>query len=889
MIELNELTIQNLRKKYGEEKTYLFCDFLGGLNAAEKLYIEPAFNYHNKMDFQNFSECTFENIDLILKVIDQNIPNLSRIKAEKAKINIAFCRNLWLHELLLDESWENKDHKLEYLNYAFQHIFKEFDTKAVSCFNIEFLPYDMPWGSIAYHLVPSQNLIDQEKDVYESFYKTSFLESNKFFAYPIEKLRLNDALNFILRISNKLKDHKFRLMYFDFKRFQFYEEFSKLVKEESISNSMTKSFLSSFFYYELIESIIWNSAFFLSAIEFRKLIDSIRGQSLEKLHSIESSEREKIFQQLIQQIKTITPKKIDKSKSNIKNFNEKTNLKNSKFEIQSITQTSYYTKDEIKYELPDVIHKEKYLHQDLKIFLEIWDAGIRIRSTFMLFDNYQILNEKEKEYISDFKKFSSKISEIKSITRDIRGNLTGITDIKELYSTSYNPPLLEEKFLRVASYLFNLNQFNKDLVDIIAENLKIGWKSEEWEELGNHEWIQSRTKNWFYINQTQNVRDMIKPISINNFSIKCRKSIFKYLEKYESKLHEETKIAKLDSIIYGFIWFKSITVKHWLSQWLNSLVESDFQFTDQITLIGSQNENLIMSKLNTNLSFEDIFSLMTRKIRKKLENEPSQFTKKESIGWVNEIIEFCEQGLCLNISIENRLLYLKAGQSLLFNLNRQKHVFEKFVNFCESEKIIKIFSGSTKSYIWFLIELYKDYIPYSYKIKKYFKEYIKYPVKNVEDWSRSAEAYFYLENLHECLISIKNYLQFKPFNISMLKNLINVLILLKKYDEAEKNVDEILKNASLKDLGLFKILKGRILKSKGKTEESQKFFRTTIEDEELDNALKANIWNEIGEMIPENDLTEKENAFKKVLFYEPDNFCYPTCITNLHRHFKSTT
>ena len=577
MIELSETNIEYLLKKYGSQLTYLYCDFVGGLNAIEKLYNEPQFNYHEIGDFQEFEKAIFKNLWLITQAIDKNLPNLSRIRAEQPTINIAFCRNLWVHELLLHESWKDSEQKADYLNYAFEEIFRDFDTKAVSNFDTEFLPYDMPWASIAYHFIPSEERLKYEREVYENFYKTHFLNKNNFHAPTPKTLRFNDSLNFALRISNKLKDYKkLRVIYFDVKRFPLYEELSKLIKKENYSSDI-KNMLSSFLCHEFKNSITWNSIFFLSAPKFREIIDLSRGRI-----TIEKQVK------LIQQVE-----------KNHSTQSRKTSWK----KLFSYFRTIFsLTKYEKSYESFDTGNIRRYVDRNLTTFIRKLMKGLRIHRPLLLLDNNQILDKQEKRIFSKIKRPLSK-NNVKAINREEGKNPVGSIPIEQIGPETYElvvPP--EGNVSKIIPYLACLNGFDKSLASLLAKHLDIEWTSEDWKLLRNQEWVQSRSQNWFYINQSQAVIDIIKPEY--NLWEKYGKFILNHLRTYQSPLDSEIKMAHMDWLVYGLRLVPKTTMDR-VKRWLSGLKESDLRLTKQLILLGRQYNNQI-DKSKKEISFDNL-------------------------------------------------------------------------------------------------------------------------------------------------------------------------------------------------------------------------------------------------------------------------------------------
>ncbi len=870
MIELSEIDIEKLRKEYGDQLTYLYCDFIGGLNATEKLYTEPEFNYHIIWEPSKFVKAIFENLNLIIKAIDKNLPNLPRIKAEQPTVNIAFCRNLWLHELLLNESWENSEQKADYLNYAFQEIFREFDTKAVSNFDTEFLPYDMPWASIAYHFVSSEEVPKYELEVYENFYKPHFLDKARFHAPTRETLKFNDALNFALRISNKLKDYKLRVMYFDVKRFLLYEELSKLIKEETPSPSI-KNILYSFLYYEFKRAIVWNSAFLLSAPEFRELIDSLRGRTLIEEIRHEELSRERLGQ-LIQQVEAIQPPELEQTGKIDRNPTRDSLTQYPTITtIQPIIQTPSLIREEIPYEFLDPTNMGRYVYQDLTTFMAKWEKGLRIRRAFLLLDNHQLLDEQGRKVVAEIKQQSDKIYDIKPIKRDEEGKLEDSILIEQIGSITYELASLSEgNVSKIASYLACLNGFDKGLVSLLAKHLNIEWTSEDWETFGRYEWVRSRSQNWFYIDKSQAVSDIIEPE--DDLSAGCREPVFDYLNNYKSNLDEETKAARIDGLAYGFRWKFKTTVNHWLNLWLSAIEELNFELAEQGILLGRQYESQILHELETNQSFDNLFASITNEVKQGLENKSGGLTKKQRGDLLRKIRQFSRQGLALNISLENRLLYLQAGASLLTNFTNRIDDIKRYIRFCEGREIEYLFSESPQSYLWFIIELHIRNLPDSGEVQKHLKQFVTYPARNAEQWGKLAQAQFMLRNFEECLNAAKEFLKLEPDDASMLNNIINVLIALERFDEAKEKIEEILSSDKHKESTEFKILKGKILNTCGEKDEARRWLGTLIQDEKLDDKSKASIWNEIAKSIPDDDAEEKENALKQALLLDPDNF-----------------
>lgn len=316
-IKLRKQELRRFRKEYGSQLTYLFADLVGGIESSPELYEAPHFDKHLPWKALDFAERVFPNLRLIVEAIENNIPRLSRIEAQLNRLNIAFCRNLWLHDLLLDDSWQDEAQKRDYLNYAFQAIFRQFDTKVCANFDIEFLPYDMPWAAIS-----SISPLDEEQQwrktqsQYSKFYQPKFLSGTAFSALTRKTLRADEDLYYALRITNQLRDHRKRTFYFDLNQFALYAKFSKILKENQDASAIAGELKRSLLYYEFKRSMIWNAAFLLKANEFRTLIDSLRGQPfLEGLIKAETSEQDQYLRKILRETKQIENKQLEANKA----------------------------------------------------------------------------------------------------------------------------------------------------------------------------------------------------------------------------------------------------------------------------------------------------------------------------------------------------------------------------------------------------------------------------------------------------------------------------------------------------------------------------------------------------------------------------------------------
>ncbi len=863
--QLTAATIDILRDKYGDRLTYLYCDFIGALNSIEKLYDKPAFNYHKlwKGNKPLFTESIFDNIDLIVAAIDKNLPALPRIQEHSAAVAIAFCRNLWLHELLLCKSWrKDKEKKRDYLSYAFQEIFRDFDTKAVSNFEIEFLPYDMPWASVAYHPVCSQYRPEREKEIYHNFYKTAFLAKQHFHTSHANALRRDDALNYALRIANKLKDYKRKTLYADINNFKLYSEFLKFIDDNKPS-PVIKDALYSFLYYEFKRAIIWNSAFLLAVPEFCRLIDSLRGQPvLEGLREQDPQQRERLFRRFVEKAARSLPNALeeDGDLSIWRGISEPTGFYHLKPEAASLAEWQ---------ENLDFFERDtagKYVYQDLNTFKKEWSQGLGDVRAVLLFDNWQSIDEQGIRVITEFNTENQKVIGFKTINRDSEAE----DSIPVISEQSPLPALpATGSPAKVVRYLYELNGFNEDIAKLLAEEaLEIAWSDQDWEILGQQEWVRVRSTNWFFIAKNELVRKIIDPVSLDDMPPECRKSILDYLRCYDGGLKEEAETARLDALCYGFLWTDKETVVHWIEHLLSALKDFRLELVERVLLIGRTHGREKVSKF----SFVQKFSReIVKEINSANNEDKLHLGKKRRKKLLTEVNNFCEQeGIQLAVSDECRLLFLEAGGNILKHFNIRGNEFRKFITACEKRKAL--FSEIPQRYIWFLIGLYTSHQPDSMKLREYLQRFVRYPATNYDEWNRLWEAHARLGDWQKCFEANQELLKLEPNDFKLLSNRIHLFMMLGKPDEAKAGMEEFEKIlAGSRDAKKYLLLKGKILRFRGEKDAALRHFENLASDKSLDNKSRAQAWKEYAELLPEDKDSDKLTAFSQALELQTDH------------------
>lgn len=717
--------IGRLRKTHGDTLTYLYRDLTGALQSLPDLYDEPPFEYHLTWEAAHFEKGIFSNLRQIVKAIDDNLPDLPRVHNQRMKIWIAFCRNLWLHELLLDEDWRDDREKSSYLDIAFRHVFQGFDTKAVANFETEFLPYDMPWASIAYHPTSGEACRQLESEVYHEFFKTSFQRERRFRAPPPQTLRSNDQLNIALRIANKRRDITKRVFYFDVKRFKLFEIFSTLTEEKKRDPSI-QNVLLTFLFFELKRAMLWNSVFLLRARPFRELVDSFQGQwKLEHLREQKPEEMERQFLRLQTHIELLL---LEKPSAPI---DDRDLLPKILFQTSRPPPKPSPLLD-LETLLPRgllVTHEwRRQTSLDLNGFLRVWQRGVKADRVHCLLDNAQCLEDGGRALVDDCLKIK-KIRAFHTIHRGTSGG-KGLWEIKS-YTSGDRGPLrpVKGKASCLLPYLCRLNAFDKSLVQLCAKSLHIAWTNRDWNALGEKEWVRVRTQSWFHIADVPAVREMLESGGRLSLPRTLKRRILDYLRGYKSPIAREMVLARLDGLIYGFKWSPSTTVRPWLQLWLEGLTLGNFSLAERVALLGEPHLKRIQRELGlAPHDYEEWFLILPQRAQAASQQEPSA-KEVAGVDWRLDVRGFCHRLYQLSLDETEKLQVLQAGHGLLKQCGGSAEQVNDFIGFCEG--LFSSFQEQSKAMTWFLCRLWAQHRPKDAKIKAHLRSIAGNP-KQVE-------------------------------------------------------------------------------------------------------------------------------------------------------------
>lgn len=890
--------IPRLQKEYGDQRTYLYADFIGAINGLEKLYLEPEFfkvARIGKPDFDptKFEQDIFSNIAIILDSIKENAPDITRVQKGIPKINIAFCRNLWLHELLLDESWKDEEEKRDYMLYAFQEIFHEFDTKAASDFTTEFFPYDMPWASVAYHPLENSDRSQLEMQVYQEFFQPKLEKEQSFHAHEVNELRLNDQLNFALRIANKLKDYKRRFFYFDLKRFHLYSEFSQ-IKESGEKSKTEKEIHQFLLYYEFKRAMIWNALFLLKAGEFRELLDFLRGQNkLEEMRRKESKERKKELAKALRQTKML---EFQQATSQEQQFGD--------FGMKMPTPLGSSITQPMEFELPEPEPVERAVLLDKEQFDHLLGEGLNIREVSFLFDNMQILEERDKKYLDRLcqgkkdSKLTQKVKTPKVIDRSASGSPEQVDKQTTLIDWITKPtatiePVSNDKITQVLPYLISLKRFDQNLVELIAKKLNLDWNDSDWKQFGEQSWLWVHSKKWFYIKQTKEAGS-VATIPISEFPKEWRQEIFSSLWNTKEKKREGRQL-QLDALEYGFVWKQNKVAQHWLKFWLLSLRALDFDMAQQALILAFEHlENVLEALDITKAQFHRVTTEIHNGIEKNREKQQtfnkskqhknkkqqsdSPLNKKERKEWLKQLGKFCELSFQFAIDENTKILFFAAAANLLKQFSDTQETWDAFSTYCEDETILQHFSNNPAEYRWFLIELYLQCLPQSDKIEKHLREFLNYSQENEEGFFRRFVAAERLGNPEILLKAVEEYLQFTPDNADLLATQINLLLALGRFDDAKEKVDHSLTS---KQNFTLRLLRGKVLLASGEKEDFEKWYQTMIDDITLSSQQRAAVICLLAKSFDNEQLDKKQELYEQTLELDPNHFGAATGLIEL--------
>lgn len=694
MITLSQDDIARLHEQHDDNLVFLYSDFLGAMSAIDDLYEKPAFRFAEEWPYPQFEEAILSNITLIVKAIKKNLPELPRIQEKRGRINLAFCRNLWLHELLLDESWYSEQQKQKYLNFAFLEIFRDFDTKMVANTDIEFFPYDMPWASTSYTPTGSEeDQLEQERSTYHNFYKDKLLAAQSFQAPAATSHQFDDTIYYALRIANKLKDYGRRLMYFNVKRFHLYDEFSQFLESADIPEGLYEAryFL---LYYEFKRAMLWNAVFLLKADVFRNFVDFFQEQeTLEHVRKGRFEDREKLFRNIL----NFTPQleKQESSTSALK-FDSKTGMPEMGMGLQS-PEFDYSPMRSSRETAPISFVSSDLgavVSQDYDAFIDKWVSGVRAREVYFVIDNAQLLDKKGKDLFKLPGK--SKIAKgSKFVHRGIDNQIQGIETIVDIATPPLHSLELNDATLReILPYLATLGRFDRKLVESLADHLNLEWNDEHWENLGHLEMIRVHSKHWFYCSLDDSFLSFGAPKSLDQFPKASQGSILNHLKHYEGETQEETTLARLDALQYGFDWNPDSSASDWLAFWLNALKKHDFTLAEKTIAVGYRFQAKLLKTLGTSAEQLNQGPFAIREpIQQFLQAGEKAGLKKLRKKWLKTIQSFCQEGMALQISDKIRALFLEVGNSLLKKHDSTKRSTQDFMDFCESGSIRDCFSS----------------------------------------------------------------------------------------------------------------------------------------------------------------------------------------------------
>ncbi len=775
--------IGRLRKIYGGNLTYLYRDLIGALQTLPELYQNPAFAYHQTWPQERFEKAIFNNLRLIVRAIDDNLPDLPRIQNQRMRVWIAFCRNLWLHELLLDEDWRDDTEKCAYLDIAFRRVFQDFDTKAVANFDTEFLPYDMPWASIAYHPTSGEACRKLEPEVYGDFFRTSFQKEKRFYAPSPKTPRFNDQLNIALRIANKMKDISKRVFYFDVKRFRLFEVFS-ILTEEKKRNPVIRNVLLTFLFFEFKRALLWNSAFLLRARPFRKLVDNFQGQwKLERLREQKPAEMERQFQRLQRHIEVLLPQKPSAP------IAEEDILPKFLFQSSQRPPKSPPALD-IESLLPrDLLITHEWRRQtslDLSGFLKLWQRGARAKKVHCLLDNAQYLADGGNALIEECLQVN-KIKAFHTIHRDAQPGV-GLFEIKSYHSENYLAPgAVKGKAAGLLPYLCRLRAFDRPLVQLCASNLGIAWKSRDWKTLGEKEWVRVRTRSWFYIADFPAVRNMLERDGRPEIPGNLRARILEYLRNYKSPIPQEALLAKLDGLVYGLEWSPATTVRPWLELWLEGLTLGNFSLAERVALLGEPHRKRIQRELGLEPDdYEEWFLRLPQHAQAASQREADERETGPS-DWSLDVRGFCQRLFQLKLDENEKLHVLRAGHGMLKQCGGATSQISDFIAFCEAHS--SGFQTRSRAMTWFLCRLWAQHRPKDPKIKAHLKSLARKPEQ--------------VEYLFEQLVRFN--LERHPRSVSIHKIAICGHIVTGDLEAAKSSIDNLKRLTSLKAEDLLDI------------------------------------------------------------------------------------
>ena len=856
--------IPRLQKQYGDRIVYLYGDFIGAMNSTEALYDEPEFLRKFKVgqpdfDYEGFERSILSNIQIIVEAVDNNLPDLSRIKEGRPKINIAFCRNLWLHQLLADSSWEAESHKRPYLDFAFQEIFREFDTKAVSDFSIEFFPYDMPWGSVTYHRVPSENQAEEESKVYREFYGGPLFDSSQLVAEKQEKLRFNDELNYALRIANRLRNYKKRIFYFDLQQFHLHKEFNEVfpIEEQGKNHRDIRNF---FFYYEFKRAMIWNALFLLGADEFRELLDTLKGHRiLEAVHRKEAKERKRFLRATLNQARGLQMgKKAEEKESPMGLFT--TSLSDEKSAGIALEQEPLPFNDHLDLDLYHDNHLGKAVSIDQKRFMESLGKGLKTFELMLLIDNVHLLGQDEGKLLKNFSDQNN--SKIQYIDRTQSDSLSDSHRIRSLELPFSQKPTLQIKGQnrKILCYLYPLISFDRGLVELIAKNLRIEWSDQGWDLLGHHEWVRVSSKNRFYLSRVQQVRDLFEqhdltPKSLQEIPPEWRDQIVLYLWNQS----EDPKV-QLEALEYGFKWNLKPAVEYWFSFWLKAVKERRLEHAEQALWLAQMNPELM-----TELGQE--FSIFQKEL-KNLVGKTEELNKKERKKWWGSINRFLEFALKLPVLHSNPYSLLETAEVLLKEFSDVKIIWKKFLTFIERQSLKNQFKNTPCDYHWLLLQVHQHCESELLDRENYQKQFLEITPVTSRDRRRRISIAIELRDLPKALQEIEAYLKLEPTDTKFQLQEVVLLAATGSITEAIPKLEALLAISS--DIRKQQ-LKGVLLLVAGRKEEALSQFLDIARNLDNSSDARTNAYYQVSQLMLDGKEDRRKAYLEKVIQLQPNH------------------
>jgi Flp pilus assembly protein TadD len=909
-INLSEQDISKYRQKYGSQLTFLFSDLVGAISTIDELYHAPHFNKHLPWNPESFSTLIFPNLKLIVEAIKKNIPQLSRIEEKVGRLNIAFCRNLWLHDLLLDESWESDEQKSSYINYAFQEVFRQFDTKVCANFDIEFLPYDLPWSTIS-SISP---LTDEEQwqlaqKQYSDFYQPKFLPEKNFNAAERETLNTEDHLYYALRTSNQLRDHRKRMFYFDLGKFSLYSKFTNLLQEITSPNALQIELKKSLLYYEFKRGMIWNASFLLKPNEFRTLIDSLRGQPLlEGLVQVGAGEQEMFLRKVLRdtqpqpEIKETSNTSLSYNMASSRMFGNSMATKhgellghsgaNSDQKQEEIEQISVLT-EELRFELSTPEELQQSIQHDKNLFIQQWQDGIKeLNEVYYVVDHAQLLDQADNSILKMLENHSAH-QQTKRVNRSSEGKALSFALGNErvieipIIQSATKLQALTGTLAKLLPWLSALSRFDQGVVKLLASLQNLQWSDDDWYQLGQVNWIEPQSRNWMSISTIREVEAFVTPRSLLDFQEQWRMPLLDYLENYLSEDTEEQSSVHLDFLLYSLKWKTPQAEESWLHFWLQSLSKNKFDFAEKTLALGEPFKESILQKIAPKCeSFQHgIFRI--RQLLKDfvLQSQQTALSKQQQKLIWKEVSHFCQAAITLEISVEKRLAVYQAAQQILIQLSPSKQVWKSFLNLCSGEEVSSLFVERRSDYLLYLIRLYEKHADYSNFLPVWKKEYLTlFNFNNEEiiegDLKLIARFQIDLKKWQQALNSFRKLesITLEPkLKVSCRKTIFALLSKLELHQEALILIEDTLEGQVFKGSDIFSLhlQKSHILNRLERSEDALFLLNSLLDDnnplttEPLTLSEQAKVFLNLSQILDNNQ--EQQHAISMAFSLVPED------------------